>query len=256
MRHWFARLGLTAALLLALVAPALAAIGNPVTIGSIKTENATTTSLVFTTNVNINAGDFVLCTLSMGSGGVSILTAVDSGAVNVWTIVNLNTGAPSAEYAYVANASAVASGGTITFGYNSTGGRKMMGCVSVTGIVTSTPRDTTATSTSNAATNTSATTINSGALATNVEVLFAGIHAMAGTDFGAFTPPGSWVQVLTASGANGSMRLCYQIVASQGSVAWSPTWATSVAYRSFAVLAFKGIGGTSSNNGMLLGIGP
>lgn len=252
MLRLFARLGLAAALLLVPIA-AHATIGAPTVIGSNKIENATTTSLVFTTNVNINAGDFVFCTLTTGTGGNAPSSVVDSGAVNAWTRVTVSATAPTEYYAYVANASAVASGGTITFNYASTGGRKALGCVSVTGIVTASPLDGTATSTSNTGTSTSATTINSGALAQNVEVLFAGINGTNGTDFGTFTPPGSWVQILSSTSANGAFRICYQIVSTNSTVAWSPAWGTSTQFRSWAVVGFKGL---TASGLTLMGMGP
>lgn len=231
---------LTLSLLIApIIANAATPIGVPVSIGTVKTENATTTSLVFTTNVNINAGDFVFCMLTMGTGASTPTAVADSGGVNSWTRKSMSTSAPTIYYTFVANASAVASGGTITYTYNSTGGKKAMGCFSITGIVAS-PNDNTTTQTSNTATATSATTINSGVTGQGNELQVGIITTTNGTDFGTFTPPAGWTLAVSSTNANGAFRISTIVTPTTASIPWSPTWGTSVLFRSGAFASFKG----------------
>jgi hypothetical protein len=240
---------------LALAAPALAAIGTPVALGS-NSDNSTTTTKVVTTVANINAGDLVLCVWT--SNNTLTPTFADSGAVNVYTVVSPNSsGANSVVYAYVANASAVASGGTITATYASTAARKGMTCVAVSGIATANARDTLpASTTTSFTTTTTATNINTGALTNPKNILFAGVNTTGGTNFGTLTPPGNWLEAV-AFDSQVSIRLDYQITTSPSSVGWAPTWGTAVTGKSWAVGAFIGLSQpTSAGTGGMMGVVP
>lgn len=252
---------LAAALLiwLALSAPAFAvAIGTPVTLGS-TSENATSTSKAITTAANISTGDLVVCVFS--SNGTIHPTFADSGAVNSYTVVEPNAaGANSAVWAYVFNASAVNSGGTITASYASTGGRKGFGCVGVSGITTTSARDTAQTNSTATlvSSTTSASNLNTGVLSASNEILFAGLNSTGGTDFGTFTPPGNWQTALSVAGANVWLKICYQIVSAPVSVGWAPTWGTAVSAKSWVVGAFIGTTQPANANtgGGMMGVVP
>lgn len=246
---------LALALALSLIGgPVSAAIGSVVKLGSmITTGGSSSVDFTITTVANSPAGALIVCALSweLGSSGAFISTASDS-AGNTYTVETFTHSASfnsNIQWIWVANAGALGSGGTINGVVAGGMGFRGMGCYSVTGIATVSPRDFLGSAVSALGTNPS---IATGTLAQASEIIFAGTQVFLGT---AYAESASFTTLDTLTATNNGLNTASDTVASTSGPTYAPTLTPAAEYAASAI-SFKGAASAAAGGSLLLlGVG-
>jgi hypothetical protein len=198
------------------------AIGTPTSLGTAIAGTTAASSKVFTTNAAIVAGDLVVVAIGWySSGGFTVSGVVDSGSTNSYVSavsVSSGGGIPSgvALY-YVKNATALASGGTITVTWSGSVASQSIMAYRVTGIDTVSPLDKTSTAASASGGDLSVAT---GTLGQANEIIFG---AAGGYNVGTYTESSGFTSLAQNSPSGNLLALAYDIVSSTSSVTYAPT---------------------------------
>lgn len=233
------------------------AIGTPADLGHTQV-NGTNTSLAITTTANILSGDLIVVISTGGSNSVNMSACTDSGGVNVYTVIAASATAPTSNVAYCANATALASGGSITATFPSTSARKGISAFRVSGMKTSSPLDST---TANPQTQTAGSGATSAAACVTgilgaQPALLVGSLATSATDPGTITLAG-WTAI-GGTTATAFIKPFYKVVSTVASDStFAPSWVNAAGFRTLLKI-FDAAGASSSGGAaamMMLGVG-
>jgi hypothetical protein len=185
------------------------------------------TQFTTTTTTNIPAGSLSVIVVGVNSSNSVTVSSVSDGTNSYTSAVtqSQNGGVGQTSLWYVANAKAVASGATITVTFSgNTGAVGQSGIIAaaVSGAMTTTPLDKTASG--SAASNT--VTVASGALTLPSEIIFGG-NFENNSASPTYTTPSGFTNIANVNtGGNGSIAMDYQIVSGTSSVSYAPSWST------------------------------
>ncbi|MHB8529723.1 MAG: hypothetical protein ACYC8V_09470 [Caulobacteraceae bacterium] len=199
------------------------AIGTPVSLGTANNTGAVVSEAI--TGVTVAAGTAII--VLAGFNVVISAPSVTDSAGNVYSVSAVQNAGGSRSYflAWSTTGGALA-GGSITASWT-TAGKVGMAAIGVTGLAAS-PLDVTGTAATGTAT--SAAAVATGTLASANELLIGANYLQAP---GTYTPGGSFT-ALTAPQQSSAPNIdwAWQIVSSNGSVSWSPSWVNSCLYGS------------------------
>jgi hypothetical protein len=189
----------------------------------------------FTTTGAIVAGNLVVVAFAGNSASAS---AVSDG-VNSYTkakYIQNSSSYNSYELWYCANASAVASGATLTWG-----GGYMVGIsmAQVSGVSLISPYDSSAAA-SGVANGTTTITVTTGTLSNSVEIIFAGNCLDTNSTAHQFVEDATFTNLSYRQASYSGITLGYKIVASTSAIPYSPTFSPSGNYWATVVAPFKG----------------
>lgn len=218
-------------------------IGTPASLGTpTNTAGASFigTTFTFTTNVNIVAGDLVVANVQIANAVLSNVVSISDGT-NSYSLAKAinNGGTDDNELWYVANATAVGSGATITVTISSVGDASngiTIEAYRVSGIAL-VPLDQTASQSATTATPSVAT----GTLAQAKEIVFGASWRGNGTPtYAEATGFSNLVNALSVGNGNGKTSLAYQTVAATSAITYAPTWNSSGRCQTL-IASFKGL---------------
>lgn len=212
-------------------------IGTPTSFGSASSSPAGTT-MTLTTSANIVAGNLSVIIFGLNANNNFTTNTVSDGT-NSYTqaAVALNSTNTRVEIWYKENASAVGSGATVTATFSgSTGGANGgMGGIQVTGIISASSLDKTATNTASSSPNCTATTAT---LSQTNEVLFGGGTAIGGPT--GYVGATGFTNLILPNVSGVFLAGDYQKVAATTAVAFAQVWNASSVRNACAVASFKG----------------
>jgi len=230
-------------------APARAAIGTPVPLGSFNSSSGGTTAPI-TTGSSVAAGSLIFAIGSIaGGGGVMSGTADTTNP----TYANAQTCAPENTFSdglwYVPNATTLPSGDTVTITFNAN--QVLMGlAVADTGLLTS-PLD----KVGGCSLGYSSTpSLSTGTLSQANELVIGEVMVEGGQGQTFTEAPGFTTGGNVALTSSAIIHWAYEIVSSTASVTYAPTLDTTRAYVA-NVYSFKGIAPNASHTLMLMGGG-
>lgn len=222
-------------------------IGTPLALGSANAASGSLT-LALTTTADSPAGATIV--VFIASGNTATINSVTDSAGNTYTAGNsLSSGSTKQNIYWCIGALHLPAGGTITGAWAASTGSKMLGAMSVSGILSVDQQPTGTSGTGTSPSITSATLGQAG------EIVFAQVTIASGAGDG-FTPaPGFTVGGSASNGA--AMRWSYKASLDLGAVTYAPTLGTSRNWGA-KLIAFKGeitinptinvVGGVSAAN--------
>jgi hypothetical protein len=217
-------------------------VSAPTGIGSTLIGTAPPGSFTFSTTANIVSGNFLFCYVAWGTNGIITVASISDGTnsytSNASLKGNAGSGTASSELWFVANASAVSSGGTITVTMSGAGSGANEGTVTWCGqaahVATSSPFDQGSVIT----TNSSTPSITTGTLAkSNSIVIGASYNNNLSTP--TYTESSGFTNLFSNTGVIGeSYGIGYKITAATTAVTYAPTWSATA---SVAMLTTAGV---------------
>lgn len=226
--------------------PAVATpIGVPASVGVIGTvAHGGGTTQAITTSANVVAGDLVPVCVMLNTANDVVMSSMVDSAGNTYTKINAVRGAAAGftelSMWYKANATAMASGGTITGTVTGAtgGGYFVMAAARVTGIQT-VPLDTNAT---NAASTVTTVTAATGVLAQSNELVMGCGGAINGGSAPIYSGAAGFTNITSTFSNITDMDTVQdrQIVAATTSINYAPTWTLAQARVLASVASFKG----------------
>lgn len=204
----------------------------------------TVSTLVLTTTVDCAVGSTVVLLATDTTQALVSVTDNATGGANTWSapLDNLTGTGINLGWSYAVNTAhdlPIGSSITATFG-GASANSLTASCIQ--GIVTSSPVDVSG-QTAQGLAATSATTVNSGTLSQASEIVLGGLAGALAV--GTVTCGTGWTSQSGGVSNIPSARICYQIVSSTTSVAFSPTWGGSSNYIT-DVISLKGSGGAAA----------
>lgn len=236
-----------------LAGQALAAIGNPVSIGTQYTTSGTNSNTI-TTGTDAAVGAFIV--VPTAYGGTTTITSVADNAAT-----------PNCSGAYTANASAQAGsfrmaayycnntgfdlpiGGTIKTTFVGTTGKMSEMAFTISGLASSSPVDATATASTNGATTTSvgAFTVTPGSVSS--EIMIACVWITGGATGDSYTEDTGhgWTAITPVAGSSSNIleHCAYQKTTATTALTWAPTWTNNRSYSAIST-GFKASGGAAA----------
>ena len=222
------------------VAGAAIVIGTPVALGTPVFTGGTPSSVSMVTTQNIVSGDLVVIGTAVRSNILRTYTGCTDGTNTYTQAAGANGGDASdtMNIWYKENAAAVSSGATITCTLNAavTGASNgaFLFANRVTGILTSSSLDQTATNNTTAPT----ATVTSGTLSQSNEIAF-GITGTWGASATVSAEGASYTNSGFINGVAGGLNLAYRIVAATTAQTYAPTW-TGTSTVSTSIATYKG----------------
>lgn len=219
------------------------AIGTPVSIGSLSSGTAGSSSYSLTTTAAVVAGDLVVVVFEYDGNTALSVSSVSLGGCTFQQAVASSSGTSMAALWYAMNCPGVASGSTLTVNLSTTAGGASpaigIHAARVTGIIGTGALD--SGNTAHQETTTSTPSVATGTLSRSAEALFGFAYnqnvAVTYTEASGFS-------TLSSNTTNGQGRLSYKVVAANSAVTYAPSWSSSGVARTL-IAPFLGTQATS-----------
>lgn len=243
-----------AASLWLLAAPALAALGTPVSLGTGNTAATVSASVVITTLVDAPAGSTIYVASGVMTGAGTPATIVDS-ALNTYTLSGTCSTLNSQRMCgwYTVLGSQLNAGSLITITWSTATGEKFAAAASVTGTAPSSVVDQHATASNTAR----PVTVTTGTLSQANEIAFAFLQVVNPVVTFTESTSNAFTSISNVAGTGGRKAwFSYRITSATTAVTWAPTISADQTWTALLDTLKEASSGSTVKNRLLRGVGP